>query len=97
MSVDQLNARCGIPRVCLARAVVVLHSSGVTMQATDQDGHIVFPGLKPGRYQLAFCSEGYYPELRSVRVKAGKISRVRVRLRISDSATSGCEGLAKPS
>jgi Carboxypeptidase regulatory-like domain len=78
------------------RAVVVLHADGTAIQSTNQDGRIAFPALPAGKYEVAFCADGFYPELRNVRVKSGKVTRVRVRLRASGTDISGCEGLAKP-
>ncbi len=83
----------GIPH----EAVLVLRGSGTTMQWTDQNGRIRFPGLGPGKYQVAVCAKGFYPELRTVRVKPGKVARIRIRLRTSGNATSGCEGIGKSS
>jgi hypothetical protein len=55
-------------------AVVVLNGGGTTMRWTDQYGRIGFTDLRAGKYQLAFCAQGFYPELRNVRVKLGKQS-----------------------
>lgn len=64
-------------------AVVVLNGGETTMRWTDQNGRLAFTGLNSGKYQLAFCAIGFYPELRNIRVKLGRPTRVRVRLRVS--------------
>ena len=73
-------------------AVVVLNNGGTTMQWTDSGrAHCFYGTSGGGKYQVAFCAEGFYPELRDIRVKIRKPTIVRVRLRVSSNSTSGCE------
>ena len=77
-------------------AVVVFHAWGdaSTIERTGEDGRFIFDNLTPGKYQIAFCALGFFPELKNVRVKPDHLTKVRVRLRVSkDDKASGCEGM----
>lgn len=77
-------------------AVVVFQAWGGkrTIEQTGEDGRFTFDNLARGKYQIAFCALGFFPELKNVRVKLGHQTKVRVRLRVSnDGKASGCEGI----